>query len=76
MTKENIIEIIERAFERELHWEEKATDELFELIEQEKKEQAREMLVKIMELFPTDKNFTAISMATIKALAKEYEVEL
>ena len=49
MTRETIIEIIERAFERELHWEAKATDELFELIEQAKKEQAKEILQNLKE---------------------------
>lgn len=82
MTKEKIIEIIERAFERELHWEAKATDELFALIEQEKKEQTIDILKKIIAILQeeADGGNYAIGVRALaedcEAIAKEYGVEL
>lgn len=81
MTKEKIIEIVNACVQYNANqgtWsiDNRFTDELLALFKQEKKEQAREIFGKITELFPTDKNFTAISRTTIKALAKEYGVEL
>jgi len=75
MTKKKIYDIFSEFYKNPSRMRE-LTNELLGMFEQEKKEVAREMLVKIIELFPTDKNFTAISRTTIKALAKEYEVEL
>lgn len=73
MTRETIIEIIERAFERELHWEAKATDELFELIKQEKREQVREILqdLKDMMIIP---DFTLHLI--LNTLSQKYGVKL
>lgn len=76
MMRETIIEIIERAFERELHWEAKATDELFELIEQEKKEVAKDILSKMQYALENPEASKDFAVYTLRLIAKEYGVEL
>lgn len=47
-----------------------------EMFGQVRKETAKEFGNFILTLFPSDKNFTTISRATIKAKLKEYGVEI